>query len=177
MCDRDRIATHLGRAEAGPHERLITLVKTDRADDIEVAKSVLTIPYTPTSLPQKGVKHAPAAKGVLNDADRISLLTTIARSKAWIDELLLDPRADCRTIAERETLAERHVRFLAPPAYLERNWGAGRRKRSRRSGSIAPIGGIDLGRSNRHGSLLPDVIGHDRSDRWRTILRIGDLSR
>ena len=62
--------------------------------------------------------HAPASTGALSETDRIALLATIARSKAWIDELLCDPSADFNTIAEREKLAERHVRFLAPLAYL-----------------------------------------------------------
>ncbi len=54
----------------------------------------------------------------MTEADRISLLTAIARSKTWIDELLRDPTADFASIAQRENLAERHVRYLAPLAYL-----------------------------------------------------------
>ena len=49
---------------------------------------------------------------------RITLLTAIARSRRWIDAILRDPTIDFVTIAARENLAERHVRFLAPLAYL-----------------------------------------------------------
>jgi len=118
VCDRDLIERHLARAETRLDEIAIVTHQAAQMGDDETATAAITIPYTPTSLPQKGVKHAPAAKGVLNEADRMSLLTTIARSKAWIHELLCDPTADFELIAERENLAERHVRFLAPLAYL-----------------------------------------------------------
>ena len=101
------------------HGRLrVRFCPHDRSGADETATPTITIPFTPTSLPQKGVRHVPAAGGSLSESDRIALLTAIARSKAWVGELLLDPTADFKTISEREKLAERHVRFLAPLAYL-----------------------------------------------------------
>ena len=49
--------------------------------------------------------------------DRAALLKAIARSKAWVDTIVRDA-IDFGKIARRENLAERHVRFLAPLAYL-----------------------------------------------------------
>ena len=54
----------------------------------------------------------------MDDALRISLLTAIARSRSWIETILNDPTSDFRVLAISEKLAERHVRFLAPLAYL-----------------------------------------------------------
>ena len=114
VSDRDLIEGHLGRAEVRANEIAIT---TSQADASEAA-SLITILFAPNSPPQNGVRHVPAAKGKLKNADRIALMTTIARSRTWIEVLLLDPSADFGTIAQREKLAERHVRFLAPLAYL-----------------------------------------------------------
>ena len=117
VSDRELIESHLGRAQVRANEIAITTLQAGTVDEGEGA-SVIAIPFAPNSPPQKGVRHAPSTKGVLNDADRITLLTTIARSRTWIEELLLDKSADFATIAAREKLAERHVRFLAPLAYL-----------------------------------------------------------
>jgi site-specific DNA recombinase len=54
----------------------------------------------------------------IDEATRSVMLTSIARSRAWVDTIVKDPAADIGTIAKRENLAERHVRFLAALAYL-----------------------------------------------------------
>jgi hypothetical protein len=46
------------------------------------------------------------------------LLSAIAKTKKWIEMILKDPSRSFATIAEAENLAERHVRFLAPLAFL-----------------------------------------------------------
>ena len=54
----------------------------------------------------------------MDEARRASLLTAIARSRQGIETMVKDPALDFGTIARREKLAERHIRFLAPLAYL-----------------------------------------------------------
>jgi site-specific DNA recombinase len=54
----------------------------------------------------------------MDDARRLSLLTAIARARDGIETIVKDPALDFGVIARREKLAERHVRFLAPLAYL-----------------------------------------------------------
>ena len=49
------------------------------------------------------------------DGGSISQLDAIA---GWVDTLVKDPAMNIGTIAKRENLAERHVRFLTPLAYL-----------------------------------------------------------
>ena len=62
--------------------------------------------------------HAPSGSDAMDEATRSALLMAIARSRAWVDAIITDPTTDIGTIAKRENLAERHVRFLAPLAYL-----------------------------------------------------------
>jgi site-specific DNA recombinase len=67
---------------------------------------------------RKGISHTPSGGQAIDEATRWALLMAIARSKVWVDTMIKDPGTDIGTIAERENLAERHVRFLAPLAYL-----------------------------------------------------------
>jgi site-specific DNA recombinase len=54
----------------------------------------------------------------MDEARRLSLLTAIARARDGIEAIVEDPAIDFGAIARRDKLAERHVRFLAPLAYL-----------------------------------------------------------
>jgi site-specific DNA recombinase len=54
----------------------------------------------------------------MDEARRVSLLTAIALSRDRIETIVKDPALDFGALAKREKLAERHVRFLAPLAYL-----------------------------------------------------------
>jgi site-specific DNA recombinase len=78
----------------------------------------IAIPFVPTLPLRKGVEHSPTQKNTMDDALRVSLLTAIARSRNWIETILNDPQIDFGALAEREKLAERHIRLLAPLAYL-----------------------------------------------------------
>jgi site-specific DNA recombinase len=49
---------------------------------------------------------------------RDTLLAAIVRSKSWLDAFMTERLSSFEQIAENEKLAERHVRFLAPLAYL-----------------------------------------------------------
>ncbi len=120
--DRDLLDRHVGRADLRRDCIAISLTATTPTEDdaeAEVdARPTLIVPFAPMAPLRKGLRHTPDHAGSLNDAERTSLLTTIARSKSWIDELLRDPLLDFAAIGHRENLAERHVRFLAPLAYL-----------------------------------------------------------
>ena len=78
----------------------------------------ISIPFTPTLPLRKGISHTPSGGQAIDEATRSALLTAIARSRAWVDTIVKDPAMDIGTIAKRENLAERHVRFLTPLAYL-----------------------------------------------------------
>ena len=54
----------------------------------------------------------------MTDQTRDTLLGAIVRSQDWLDALMTERLSSFEQIAENEKLAERHVRFLAPLAYL-----------------------------------------------------------
>ena len=49
---------------------------------------------------------------------RDALLTAIAKARGWIDELRLGRIGSVAEIAKREAQGERHIRLLAPIAFL-----------------------------------------------------------
>jgi site-specific DNA recombinase len=49
---------------------------------------------------------------------RDALLIAIAKAREWIDDIRLSRVASLAEIAEREAVGERHIRLLAPLAFL-----------------------------------------------------------
>jgi site-specific DNA recombinase len=118
--DRELIENHLGRAIVGRDQITITLrlaASVDGANDQSNGPTI-SVPFTATVPLRKGISHSPSGRQAIDEATRSALLTSIARSRAWVDTILEDPAADIGTIAKRENLAERHIRFLTPLAYL-----------------------------------------------------------
>ncbi|TAL81490.1 MAG: recombinase family protein [Beijerinckiaceae bacterium] len=117
--DREVVELHLERAIVCRDSIAVEIKAQDEAH-AEAGATLLavSIPFSPTTLPRKGVIHAPSNIGAIDEATRTSLLTSIARCRNWINSIIDDPTIGFATIAEREKLAERHVRFLAPLAYL-----------------------------------------------------------
>ena len=66
----------------------------------------------------KGIVHAPCAKPAMRPECRDALLTAIAKARGWIDELRLGRIGSVAEIAKREAQGERHIRLLAPLAFL-----------------------------------------------------------
>jgi site-specific DNA recombinase len=78
----------------------------------------ISVPFTANLPLRRGITHTPSCGQAIDEPTRAALLRAIVRSRAWVDAMIKDPGTDFGTIAERENLAERHVRFLAPLAYL-----------------------------------------------------------
>jgi site-specific DNA recombinase len=66
----------------------------------------------------KGIVHAPSAKPEMKPASRDALLTAIAKAREWIDDIFRGRIASFADIAKREAQGERHIRLLAPLAFL-----------------------------------------------------------
>lgn len=97
----------------------VTLQQDDDSDaGAASSPSTISIPFVPTLPLRKGVVHSPTRRSAMDEARRISLLTAVARSRHWIETILKHPALDFGAIGKHEKLAERHVRFLAPLAYL-----------------------------------------------------------
>jgi site-specific DNA recombinase len=66
----------------------------------------------------KGIVHAPSANPTLKPESRDALLTAIAKARSWIEDIRLGRLASFSEIAEREGRGERHMRLLAPLAFV-----------------------------------------------------------
>jgi site-specific DNA recombinase len=117
--DRDLIQKRLDKAIVYRDRIEITLQRNDDSEaDVASSLSTISIPFDPRLPLRKGVAHSPTRQSAMDEARRVSLLTTIARARDGIETIVKDPALDFGAIARREGLAERHVRFLAPLAYL-----------------------------------------------------------
>jgi site-specific DNA recombinase len=79
----------------------------------------LALPWSaPASIAVKGILHEPKAPREMTPAARDTLLIAIAKARSWIDDLVSGKAASFAEIAEREGKVERHIRFLAPLAFV-----------------------------------------------------------
>ena len=79
----------------------------------------LIIPWTrpdPTAI--KGVVHVPSHNTPMTPSRRDALLIALAKARQWVDDVALGRAAGFAAIARREGKAERHVRLLAPLAFV-----------------------------------------------------------
>jgi hypothetical protein len=66
----------------------------------------------------KGIVHVPAHNTPITPSRREALLTAIAKARQWVDEMAQGRTATFAQIARREGKVERHIRLLAPLAFL-----------------------------------------------------------
>ena len=69
----------------------------------------------------EGIRRHLAAwvtKRAMRPENRDALLTAIAKARGWVDDIRLGRIASFAEIAEREAQGERHIRLLAPLAFL-----------------------------------------------------------
>jgi site-specific DNA recombinase len=79
----------------------------------------VTIPWTSTlQAAVKGIIHVPAHNTPMKPGRRDALLIAIAKARQWMDDLAHGRLAGFAVIARREGRAERHIRLLAPLAFV-----------------------------------------------------------
>jgi site-specific DNA recombinase len=66
----------------------------------------------------KGIVHTPCATPMMKPSSRDALVAAIAKARNWIEDIRLGRVAALAEIAEREGQVERHIRLLAPLAFL-----------------------------------------------------------
>jgi hypothetical protein len=128
--DRDLIERHVQRVVIEAQEIEIHLAEENaevsgnrgdprHAPDGKDGSPVLRLAWTGINgAAVKGIVHSPSARVTMNPAAREQLLSAIAKARAWIGELADGRAASFAEIAEREGKAERHIRFLAPLAFV-----------------------------------------------------------
>jgi site-specific DNA recombinase len=97
-------------------------VANDAAEAATVAappNASLAIAWTrPDPAAVNGIVHVPAYNTPMTPSRREALLIAIAKARQWGDDLVHGRAASFAAIAHREGKAERHVRRLAPLAFL-----------------------------------------------------------
>src|SRR5437660_10270694 len=79
----------------------------------------MAVPWTsPVPAAVKGIIHVPAHNTPIKPSRREALLIAIAKARQWIDDLAHGRAASVAVIARREEKAERHIRLLAPLAFV-----------------------------------------------------------
>jgi len=80
---------------------------------------VITLAWGCRSFPAvKGIVHAPSSKPAMRPESREALLAAISKARAWIGDIRLGRIASLAEIGEREGHCERHIRLLAPLAFV-----------------------------------------------------------
>ena len=131
LADRELIERHVARVVVKPQTLDICLIPTSetsaQAENPSLTESapnlhsptMIALPWTaPNLVAMKGILHEPSTKPTMKPESRDALLTAIAKARGWIDDIRLGRIASFAGIAERETVGERHIRLLAPLAFL-----------------------------------------------------------
>ncbi|HUN95315.1 MAG TPA: recombinase family protein [Bradyrhizobium sp.] len=80
---------------------------------------VISLPWSPAvSTASKGVVHERSVVSLMSAEERDVLLTAIAKARSWIDDLAQGRATSFAEIAKREGKVERHIRLLAPLAFV-----------------------------------------------------------
>jgi site-specific DNA recombinase len=117
LSDREMIEQHIERIDIKPSAIEIRLAGATGEDQLP---TIVTVPWTGTTTPDvKGVLHSPmATTPTMSPENRDVLLTAIAKARDWVDDLVEGRAATFAEIAKREGKVERHIRFLAPLAFV-----------------------------------------------------------
>ena len=129
--DRDLLERHLERVTLTPNHlelRLRELVEPTQAHDPVndgssgppiASVTTMAVPWTsPVPAAVKGIIHVPAHNTPIKASRREALLIAIAKARQWIDDLAHGRAASFAVIARREGKVERHIRLLAPLAFV-----------------------------------------------------------
>jgi site-specific DNA recombinase len=130
--DRELIERHVERITLTPkHIKLQMRASSDAPDAVTVTAEAghnaiedlrvapITIPWAgllPAAV--KGIVHVPAHNTPIKPSRRESLLTAIGKARQWVDDVAQGRTTTFAQIARREGKVERHVRLLAPLAFL-----------------------------------------------------------
>jgi DNA invertase Pin-like site-specific DNA recombinase len=117
ISDRELLQRHVERVTVRP-KKLEILLRGGEEGAGAGPPTCLSIPFTPNLPRKKGITRAPADQETMDSQTRDALLRAIARARGWLDFILFSKEASFDAIAAAENLAERHVRFLMPLAFL-----------------------------------------------------------
>jgi hypothetical protein len=144
ITDRDLIERYVESVTVKPEALGVHLVSTSddsapregpNSDDPDAGSPATTVVLAwtaPSFAAVKGIVHAPAIKSAMKPESRDVLLAAIVKARTWIDDLRLGRIASFAEIAKREDQCERHIRLLAPLAFVSPRIIAAIRQRASR---------------------------------------------
>jgi site-specific DNA recombinase len=81
--------------------------------------NTIAVPWrSPVPAAVRGIVHVPAHNTPIKPGRREALMIAIAKAREWMDDLAHGRVASFAAIARREAKVERHIRLLAPLAFL-----------------------------------------------------------
>jgi len=130
--DQDAIIAHIDRITVTREAIEIKLLETEptltnaipgkqKTKETQSAGSnTISVPWTAKAFPAvKGIIHAPDAPGpTLSPDTRDALLNAIATARQWVDDMTAGRVKSFADIATKEKKVERHIRLLAPLAFV-----------------------------------------------------------
>jgi site-specific DNA recombinase len=120
LTDQELVAQSVERVILKPQAIEIRFAPPEQVEGAgEQTAAVVAVPWKPTGMAAvKGLLHTPASKTPMNAMERDVLLTAIAKARAWIEDLTKGRVTSFADIAKREGKVERHIRLLAPLAFV-----------------------------------------------------------
>jgi site-specific DNA recombinase len=131
--DRDLVERQLERATLTSNEiklRVREMVEeapqelcahdtANRSSGRPTGVNTITVPWRrPVPATVRGIIHVPAHNTPIQPGRREALLIAIAKAREWMDDLAHGRVASFAAIARRQAKVERHIRLLAPLAFL-----------------------------------------------------------
>jgi site-specific DNA recombinase len=105
--------------EEASQEHEATSIGNKSSDGCGSSVKVIAVPWaSPLPANTKGIVHVPAHNTPIKPGRREALLIAIVKAREWMQDLTLGRVASFAAIARREGKAERHIRLLAPLAFL-----------------------------------------------------------
>jgi site-specific DNA recombinase len=94
-------------------------ISTEKCQATGQPGTSVVVPWSPTRVAEiKGILHPPLPHTTVSSSTRDSLLGAIARARIWMEEIVQGRVVSFAQIAEREGKVERHIRLLAPLAFV-----------------------------------------------------------
>ena len=121
--DRDLVNTHVVRVEVHAHRLAIKLIqKGNERADRKTDNAAFYIPWKKNTLKRHREVIAPASNRQdvrpIRSETRIALVTSVARGRRWLDEIITGAVAGVEQIAAREKCSVRQVNMTISLAFL-----------------------------------------------------------
>jgi DNA invertase Pin-like site-specific DNA recombinase len=97
----------------------ISTDETSNCETSDLPPTTINVSWSAATFAEvKGILHCPSPRPTMKLETREALLSAIAKARVWIDDLVEGRVGSFSEIATREGKVERHIRLLAPIAFV-----------------------------------------------------------